>query len=70
MNQNMKPYWVGTRKPGPVIWASSPVLYVLTIIYLVSTQKLRFDPKSLYFKQVTFLSILMVEQKRSVKVFL
>ena len=70
MNHHSKPYWVGTIKPGPVIWAFSTALYVLIIKSLGSTEKLCFDPKSLYLKQVTFLSILMVEQKRFNEVFL
>ena len=53
-------------KPGPVISASSTGLYVLT----KKSLELCFDAKSLYLKAVTFLSMLMIEQKGFVKDFL
>ena len=64
VNHNRKPYWVGIIKRGPVIWASSTGLYVLTIKSLVSTQKDYLDRKGLYLKSVTLLAILMLEKKK------
>ena len=66
VNHNRKPYWVGIIKRGPVIWASSTGLYVLTIKSLVSTQKDYLDRKGLYLKSVTLLAILMLEKKKNV----